>query len=468
MKSKYNSAFDAIEPDEQKKQETIANLISYKNTPQASDIKAKHRFRWNFKRSIIAASTAVVLILCAILTPILLAKNGGEPFKLSSGNDLMQGVVATPVNAKSVDNSFKDAAASFSIELFKNSFSNNENSLISATSVLLALAMTANGADGDTLTQMEKVLGNNLSIQQLNEYLYSYINNLPSEDKSRLEISNSIWFKENIFNVNREFLQTNANYYSAAAYSAPFDKKTAKDINNWVNKSTEGLIKEIIKEIPSEAIMYLINCVLFDAEWAIKYSKEGVNDGEFTSLNNEKQTTKFMSSQESLYINYDGATGFIKPYFGKKYSFVAVLPDENVSIEQYVASLSGEKFMNMVSNVSSALVVASMPKFEYSFELSMNDALKNMGMPDAFSAGEANFSKMGTANGNVYISNVMHKTFISVNEAGTKAGAVTSVEMAPSSVPDYQYVNLNRPFLYAIIDNATGLPVFIGTFISAK
>lgn len=469
MKSKYSSAFDAVAPDEQKKQETINKLIKYKSEVQVSVAeKPKRRFTWNIKRTVIAVSTAAVLIFCAIFIPIMSINDRNKPFKLTYGSDLMQDITAMPVNARDSGQAFTDAVSDFSIELFKNSFSNEKNSLISATSVLLALAMTANGADGTTLDQMERVLGKNLNLQQLNEYLYSYVKNLPNEDKSRIEIANSIWFRENALNVNYEFLQTNANYYNAAAYSTPFNNTTVNDINKWVKKSTDGLIDEIIKVIPDEAVMYLINCVLFDAEWAVKYEKQSVYDIEFTSYNNEKQMTKFMPSKESLYLNDDGAVGFIKPYFGNKYSFAAILPDENVSIEQYVASLSGEKFMNIIENASPAMVMASLPKFEYAFDLNMNDALKAMGIKDAFSPSSANFSKIGTAWGNLFISNVKHKAYISVDESGTKAGAVTSVEMTPTSAPDFQYVILDRPFLYAIIDNATGLPVFMGTFITAK
>ena len=385
--------------------------------------------------------------------------------------DLMRGITPRPVTAVALEgSSFIDSAASFSVDLFRESFAEDENSLISPVSVLLALAMTANGAKNTTLSQMEAVLGGGLEIQELNRYLYSFVNGLHSEKKSRLEIANSIWFRENDFTVNRDFLQTNADYFGADAYSAPFNDRTVRDINNWVKRNTDKMIDSIIDRIPPEAVMYLINTVLFDAEWARIYERSDIRSGQFTAFDGARQTVEFMNSNESRFIQDDNAVGFIKPYHGNHYSFAALLPDENVSIHDYVASLTGERLIRAVNNAQTASVWASLPKFEYDFELSMNDALKALGMVDAFCEEDADLTGIGRAgwgNGNLFINNVQHKTFISVNERGTRAGAVTSVEInGPTSVPEFVYVILDRPFLYAIIDNATGLPVFMGTVIS--
>ena len=387
-----------------------------------------------------------------------------------AADDLMGDITAAAVNAKTPDDTFIDAAADFSVGLFKKTLSETNNSLISPTSVLLALSMTANGADNATLSQMEAVLGGGLSIGELNEYLYSYVKGLPSGEKSKLNIANSIWFRENGFAPNRDFLQTNADYYGAAAYKAPFDGRTVKDINLWVKNATDGLIDNVIKEIPAETIMYLINTVLFDAEWQSIYEKNAVRDREFTAFNGAKQTVKFMNSSESKYLAGGGAAGFIKPYFGNKYSFVALLPDESISINDYAAALTGEGFMNIIKNASVEKVVTAMPKFEYDYEIEMNGALMAMGMTDAFYPGNADFSKIGTADGNIFISQVLHKTFITVDERGTKAGAVTVVSEGATSAEPQQpkIVILDRPFVYAIIDNATNLPIFMGTLMTCK
>lgn len=388
-----------------------------------------------------------------------------------SATDLMDGITPGNISGKNVNDKFIANTTNFYVELFKKTIKEDENSLISPLSVMLALSMTANGADNDTLTQMQTLLGGDIALDELNEYLYSYVSSLPSESKSKLDIANSIWFRdeENRLTVKKDFLQKNADYYKAAAYKAAFDSKTLDDINGWVKDKTDGMIEKILDEIREDAVMYLINAVVFDAEWKTVYSKENVMNGQFTSIKGEKQNVDFMFSEEKLYLDDGKATGFIKPYAGDKYSFAALLPNENVPINDYISSLTGEGFSKTVKNAKTTAVSATMPKFSYDYTILMNDALKSLGMTDAFDGGKADLSRLGSSTrGNLYIGEVLHKTFISVDELGTKAGAVTKVEIRDEAYYETKTVKLDRPFVYAIIDNATGLPVFMGTVMSIE
>ena len=216
-------------------------------------------------------------------------------------------------------------------------------------------------------------------------------------------------------------------------------------------------------------MLYLINAVVFDAEWQTIYNEYNVQIGDFTDINGIKQNVEFMHSNEYQYLDDGKATGFIKPYVNNNYSFAALLPNENITIEEYIESLTGAGFINTLKNYESETVYASMPKFEYEYEIQMNDALKTLGMPDAFDNNKADFKKMAkSSDGNIYIGEVLHKTYILVDERGTKAGAVTKVEMAAGSAmpSDPKTVRLDRPFVYAIIDNATNLPVFVGAVVT--
>ncbi|HOL17231.1 MAG TPA: serpin family protein [Bacillota bacterium] len=384
--------------------------------------------------------------------------------------DLMEGITAKSASGKTADSRFTGNTAAFAVDLFKETIAAGENSLISPLSVLLALAMTANGADNETLAQMEEVLGRGMGIDELNEYLYSYARSLAGDDQSKLSIANSIWFRddENRLTVEKEFLQKNADYYGAAAYKSAFDGQTIKDINNWVRANTDGMIDKILDQIDPDAVMYLINAIVFDAQWKVVYNKENIYQGEFTAGDGQKQTADFMSSEELLFLDDGRATGFIKPYAGGKFSFVALLPNEGVAIEDYIASLSGEALLSTIRGAENTTVIAALPKFSDDYTVTMNDALKALGMPDAFSAAAADFSRLGRSSwGNLYIGEVLHKTFIAVDELGTKAGAVTKVEMkVGSAYVEPKIVKLDRPFVYAIIDNATALPLFMGTVIS--
>ena len=388
--------------------------------------------------------------------------------------DLMEGVQANTVTGKAADDAFAQSQMRLAVELFQSSVleSKDENVLISPLSIQLALAMTANGADGNTKAEMEALLGGEISLEDLNEYLYSYVNNLPSAEKYKLQIANSIWFRddEGRLQVEKGFLQKNADYYGAQAYKAVFDDQTLKDINNWVKDHTDGMIDSILDQIDEDAVMYLINALVFDAEWQHVYDKSDVYKGKFTNIGGTEKQVDMMHSEETVYLQDENAIGFMKPYSGSKYNFAVLLPNEGVDIYEYIAGLTGESLMETLSTPQLGMVMATLPKFSYEYELTMNDVLKELGMPSAFSGDTADFSKMAhSSRGNIYIGDVLHKTFISVDELGTKAGAVTKVQMNDESAPMSEWVvTLNRPFVYMIIDNKTNLPVFIGTVMDVQ
>ena len=328
---------------------------------------------------------------------------------------------------------------------------------------MLALSVTANGAKGETLVQMETLLGGDIPMETLNEYLYSYIKTLPSEKPSKLNIANSVWFRDNGFTAEKAFLQKNADYFDAAVYKSAFDVKTLRYINNWVKKNTDGMIEKIIDDIDPDAVMYLINTVLFDAEWENIYKKDEVRDGTFTALDGTKRTASMMYSAEHLYLDDGKAIGFIKPY-RNGYSFVALLPNEDISLSDYAASMTGKSFADTIKNAEDVPVETAIPKFSYDYDIEMSSALKALGMTLPFEAAEADFSALGHSDSsNIFISRILHKAYIAVDERGTKAGAATAVETVYTALEECIYrVTLDRPFVYAIIDDATGLPVFIG------
>ena len=390
-----------------------------------------------------------------------------------SANDLMKDVPAKAVDVLPDMDAGAAAAADFGVRLFKTSMEEGENTLISPLSVLYALAMTANGADGETLAQMEQVLG--MGVDNLNSYMLTYLDLLPETKDYKMSLANSIWFKDDPnFLVEQSFLQTNADYYGAGAYKAAFDEGTRNDINNWVKEHTDGMIPEIIDEIPDEAIMYLVNALAFDAKWADEYEEHQIREGRFTMEDGIRQDVDMMHSEEHTYLEDDMATGFIKYYKDRKYAFVAMLPNEGVSVSQYVDSLTGEHLRELLNNPLDVTVFASIPKFETEYDIEMSEVLQEMGMTDAFDWRVADFSRLGTYNVdgmNICISRVLHKTFISVSEQGTRAGAATAVEMVAEGameIVEFKEVVLDRPFVYMLIDCETNLPFFIGTMMNVN
>ncbi|MBE6618455.1 MAG: serine protease [Ruminococcaceae bacterium] len=385
-----------------------------------------------------------------------------------NAKNLMDGITPRDVSELSDITPHNTGAADFALRLFKASAREGENTLISPLSVLYALSMTANGAEKETLAEMESVLG--MRTGELNEYLYSYMKNLPQGEKYKLSVANSIWFRDDDrFTVNGDFLQTNADYYKADIYKAPFDDSTLKDVNNWVNGKTDGMIPEILDQISDQSIMLLVNALAFDAEWIDPYTKDQVRDGKFTKEDGTKQDASFMYGYEDSYIQDENAIGFVKYYSGAKYAFVALLPNEGVSVSDYVSTLDGEKVLRLLSSQKGADVSTAIPKFEIEYDVEMSKILQNMGMKEAFDGDKADFGKLGSSEaGNIYISRVIHKTFISVGEKGTRAGAATVVDMVESCMPmpqERKVVILDRPFVYMLVDCENNLPFFIGTMM---
>ena len=390
--------------------------------------------------------------------------------KLKHSTDLMKNV--QPKEIEKIQNLSETSGplTDFGINLFQRSLKSGENTLVSPLSVLYALSMTANGADENTLTQMDTVLG--LDVQQRNRWLYSYAEGIKN---SNLFLANAIWLKDDKgFSVEPEFLQTNANYYNAGLYSAPFDDATCKEINKWIEGKTAGMVKNVLDEIPEDAIMYLVNALSFEARWAEVYKETRIWQKVFTTEDGQTRDVQLMySNEDGRFLEDDLATGFVKWYEDYRYTFVALLPNEGVSVEEYVQSLSGEHLRQMLAAPIDHDVVAAIPKFETEFHTELSNVLEKMGMTDAFDTGLADFSRLGNhSEGNLCINRVLHKTFISVAEQGTRAGAATVVEVAPTAAPpgerELKEVILDRPFVYMIWDMGTDTPVFIGTLMDVQ
>lgn len=343
----------------------------------------------------------------------------------------------------------------------------NKNVLISPLSQALALGMLLNGAEGETRAEIEALFACNGFIDLLSAYYKA----LPSEEKSKINIANSIWFRDSDdISVKEKFLQDNVDLFNAQVFKSAFDQSTVKQINGWVKKNTDNMIDKVIDGIDPDTVAYLINALSFEAEWAEIYERSQVRKDTFFALNGDKQSVDFMHSDEYRYLELKNACGFMKNYKGDKYRFVALLPNEDMNIYEYVASLQASELSEALKNPITESVKAAIPKFEYDYGTELSDHLKNMGMTSAFDMYNADLSNMATTDsGNVFISRVLHKTHITVDERGTKAGAVTVIEAKNASAPaSPKKITLNRPFLYMIIHTETSTPIFMGVLTGVK
>lgn len=357
--------------------------------------------------------------------------------------------------------------ADFSIRLLRASMEEGKNTLISPISVLAALSMTANGAEGETLTQMETVLGQKRD--SLNAW-YWY-----DTDRSGdyLHLANAVYIKDDgELTVKEEFLQTLEKWYESGIYMTSFNESTLREINQFVEDNTNGMVKNILDKIPDDAVMYLVNALAFEARWKMPYNEYQVSEQVFTTEDGREQPVELMYAEEyDAYVEGDLFTGFLKDYEGRRYTFVTLLPKEGVSVQEVADSLSEADLADKINSRWGGTVLTAMPKFQTEFQVEMGAVLQFMGMTDAFDPYKADFSGLATYNGgNIFIDRVIHKTFIAVGEQGTRAGAATVIQAATESAmpEEIKEVILNRPFLYMIWDTQTNTPLFMGTFMDAK
>ncbi|MFY9140842.1 MAG: serpin family protein [Thermacetogeniaceae bacterium] len=374
-----------------------------------------------------------------------------------------------PTSPAQIDEAIKKESNAFAVDLFKKSAENKGNIMISPASVYLALAMTLNGADGETKTAMLDVLADQgLTVDMINNACRSWIALLEKTDsKTKLEIANSIWFDQD-FTPYKPFLQKNADYFAADVNKLDFnDRNTPKIINNWVKEATHNTIDKIVDSIDPDVVIYLINAVYFKSDWQTKFNKNNTRDRTFNTPDGTIETPFMHRLDRMTYFSINKATGIALPYADQKFAYFALLPDKEMTPRKWLAEQDQSLFNDLARLMAKKpkyTVQLAMPKFEAHYEDSLLNELTELGMGIAFDPYQADFSQMNEQHTkDLYISEVKHKTFIRVDEKGTEASAATSVEVRVTSAPQFdKELTLDRPFLYGIMDLQTGMPLFVG------
>ena len=399
------------------------------------------------------------------------------PFTASgSAQNVTQGIETINAPEEEITDAQKEALSKASMQLLANAVQQegeHPNVLLSPTSIQLAFGMTENGANGETLAQIEQVINGGVAIDEMNPLLYSLSDRLHSAQGVDWNVANSIWLKDDGFlQVKNDFAQKAQSWYGADIWTAPFDDTTLKDINGWVNTQTRGMIPQTLEEISPDARMYLINAMAFEGEWMNEYEENDILENcSFTNADGSKTDVTMLYSHEDRYFTLGEGTGFLRDYKGGEYSFMGLLPEEGTDLDAYIAALadSDADLAEAIRNCEYGDVIVRIPEFSDDYDIQMKDMLIEMGMETPFDENNADFTGMlETTDGESYelcIGSVLHKTHIDVDRVGTRAGAVTVIEMkdeAAVAIENPVRVILDRPFVYGIIDNATGLPVFLG------
>lgn len=341
---------------------------------------------------------------------------------------------------------------------------NTENFMISPLSINLALAMTANGAKNNTLSQMLDVLG--FENTDLNEFFKLLASELTSIDsKIEISIANSIWYR-NSFTVLQEFLDRNQEYYNAEISPLDFSSPSAvSTINNWVANATNQKITEIIEGIGGDVVMYLINAIYFYGEWKYEFDKSKTVNENFYLADNSTVSVPMMKMEANLkYFSHTNAKILELPYGRGNFVMNIIFPESNSTPNEVLSELNSEKWNEWYEAMIPTEVVLTMPKFKFEFQKSLNEILYALGMEDIFIPNLADLSGIN-GTGNLYVSDVKHKTFIDVNEEGTEAAAVTSVEITFTSMPAEPspiFITIDKPFIFLIREVSTKSILFSG------
>lgn len=344
-----------------------------------------------------------------------------------------------------------------------------ENIFISPASVAMALAMTYNGAAGETRRVMaEALLLQGMSLQQVNKAFADLKTILQNPDpKVKLAVANSLWARDGM-NFNEDFLKRNRDYFGAETTEIDFNLPGAADvINGWVKEQTRGKIDKIVEPpIDPMTVLFLINAIYFKGDWSEPFDAKQTREIPFT-LNDGtvKQHPVMFKEGETQTLKTEQFQAVSLPY-GKtgRVSMYIFLPNEDSSLTEFYGELNRENWDSWMNAFSERKAEIGLPRFKFEYAVSLNDALKALGMADAFDPKAADFSGIHPA-ADLYISDVKHKTFVEVNEEGTEAAAVTSVEMRLTAMPEMFTLIADRPFFFAIADNQTGTILFMGSVL---
>lgn len=344
-----------------------------------------------------------------------------------------------------------------------------ENPVLSPLSAYLCLAMLMPGANENTKAEFEKILGAD----------WDYVSALAADiaaqlektgGSTKLDLANSIWTDDDKAVIEEEWLKTVKAYFGPDIYSADLPSDGAlKAINKWVNDKTNGMIPKLHDDnYDKDTIMVLLNALYMKAEWAHKFDAESTYDREFTKADGSAVTVPFMNMFEAYesYIKTEDAEGIMLPYDDGRLAFIALKPGSG-DARGYAAYLTGAKLKEALAAAKAdTFVTVNMPKFSTGYSVYLTDALKAMGMTDAFDPFLADLSGAGRGvDGPLYISYVFQKVKVDVNEEGTEAAAVTEIATAKGcALPADEPIVLtfDKPFVYAIVDTETGVPLFAG------
>ncbi|HXK48858.1 MAG TPA: serpin family protein [Clostridiales bacterium] len=388
------------------------------------------------------------------------------------GMSLFSGDPEIPAGEKAMQRTASESNNIFMIKTYKLLTEEDKNIFISPFSISSALAMTYAGSAGKTEEEMGSALEFPKNDEQFHENfggLTNAINDVSGKGDIQLTIANSLWLAEG-YKFLDSFLKTNKTHYKTEMTNLNFadSEKSRKTINDWVADKTKDKIKELIPQGILDALTRLVltNAVYFKAEWADQFKKGNTQPSEFFTYSGTVNADLMNIKKRFSYMENDELQFLEMPYKGNDASMYILLPRKKDGLKDIEKKLTWEDIEKYTNSMYSKEVDVHFPKFTMSLEYELSQLLTKLGMKAAFTKG-ADFSKM-TGNKELYISAVIHKTFIDVDEAGTEAAAATAVVMRMKSAmpdPEFAVFKADHPFFYFIKEKSTGTVLFAGRVI---
>jgi len=413
----------------------------------------------------------------ALLAALSLMAAAGCGQSAEKGTDGAFAAQSAPARYKveDVDVRLVDAHTRFSFDVFREAVkaeAEGGNVFLSPLSAAIALSMTMNGARGETFEAMRAALRmEELSLEDINRghEVLSDVLTHPGEGMT-LRIANSLYSDEGLA-FKEPFLAANRTHYGAEAVAVDLQAEEAvKLINDWVDASTSGRIPEMLAQpLSADAILLLLNAIYFDADWRRPFPEQRTAEHPFrTGTGVAAEVPMMFADGEYEYMNAGGVQGVRLPYEGGA-AMIALLSEEGTDFRSFVESLTAEQWAAWRGTFRSAEGTVGLPKFQLAYESEWNGLLKTLGMGNAFDPDLAEFDAMIDLGAPVYLSAVKQKAVVDVDEEGTVAAAVTSVEVAAESASSDSFrLVFDRPFVFVIEDERTGSILFVGAVKEPK
>lgn len=344
----------------------------------------------------------------------------------------------------------------FTRELLLNYGQNKGNIVLSPFSILTLLCMAADSTDTETRDEIINVICKDENYDGF-KYVIKGLSEKLAEGNA-LSIANALCVNETIKDsIKPGFKEKLREDYNAETFAS---KNIINDVNAWVKQKTKGMIDQIADRSMKDLLACLMNAICFESKWKEPYEEDDIEEDDFHNADDTTSEVVSLFSKEYEYINTDTFEGFVKPYRSEDYSYMALLPKKEGN-DFLKNSLSDLDFSKIYQNRKNTKVLVNMPEFKYDFSEDLTKYLESLGMEKAFTPG-ADFSPM--TDEWIKADGIIHKAYIEVDRKGTKAAAVTAMMMFAGCAPDFEVpiVRLDRPFIYAIMHNETGLPVFTG------